>query len=260
MNEQFFKEIIYSLNRRDCLWIICSILLFLLFNYMITKWIWNDKIQNEKGNGIPNNEIEDTKKPQFDQRLNNNLRRKMRNEELATKQKVNAKHARNQRKAAHEAKKRLKELKQELYEKKINEKVLEKLVEKKKALAQEQREYEKWKLKIDIQETGKEFEFEDENLNYEYTNLSNFINVIISEKITNVNNLSVEFRLSIEDVISRIRQLEEQDIIDGVLTDKGQYIFISEKEWEGIDYYINKNGQVSKTEDLALICNNVIVV
>lgn len=261
MNEQFLKEIIYSLSRNDCLWIICSILFFLFFNYSITKWIWNNQIQNNKEkNEIPNNGTEDKKTPQIYQRFNKNLRRKIRNEELAIKQKANAKHARNQRKEAYEAKKRLKEAREELYEKKINEKVLEKLVEKKKLLAQEQKEYERWKRKIDIQGTGNEFEFEDENLNNEYMNLSNFINVIISEKITNINDLSVEFRLSIDDVISRIRQLEEQNIIDGVLTDKGQYIFISEKEWEGINYCISKNGQVSKTKDLAQICNNLIGV
>lgn len=259
MDEQLFKEIIHSLSKKDYLWIICSISFFLLFNYYITKWIWVDDFQSfqNKDNTI-NNGLENKTNPLLNQKLNDNLRKKIRNEELANKQLINAKQARKQRREASEAKKKLKEVKQELYENKINKNILEKLIEKNKTLIREQKEYEKWKPEFDINETGNEFEFEDEKLNIEYASLSKFLNVIISGKITDINNLSIEFRISTEDVISRIQQLEEKGIIDGVLTDKGQYIFINEEEWESINFQINKNGKISKTKDLVFICNNVI--
>ncbi|OII74615.1 uncharacterized protein cubi_00168 [Cryptosporidium ubiquitum] len=259
MNEQLLKKIIFSLNRKDYFLIISSILFFLIFNYYITKWIRNKdfkSVQNEIS--TPNNDIESKINLLVGQKLNNNLRKKIRNEELANKQLINAKQARKQRREANEAKKKLKEVKQKLYEEKINKKVLERLVEKNKALLQEQKQYERWKFEMDISEAGNEFEFEDEGLNSEYTSLRNFLNAITSEKIADINNLSAEFRISIEDVISRIRQLEEQGIIDGVLTDKGKYIFISEKEWESIKLCIEKDGKISKTKDLVLICNYVI--
>ncbi|KAH8584661.1 putative coiled coil [Cryptosporidium sp. chipmunk genotype I] len=259
MNEQLLREIIYSLSRKDYLLIICSFLLFLLFNYYITRWIWGNNFPScQNKSSTRNHEIEIKTNSEVNQKLNKNLRKKIRIEELAKKQIINAKQARKQRREAYEAEQKLKEMKHELYENKINIKVLERLSERKKALIREQKEYEKWKLEIDINDTGDEFEFEDENLNSEYTNLSNFINTITKEKVKNINDLSVEFKISIEGVISRINQLEEQRIIDGVLTDKGQYIFISEKEWENINFRINKDGKVSKSKDLVLICNNVI--
>ncbi|EAK88421.1 hypothetical protein [Cryptosporidium parvum Iowa II] len=261
MAEHLLKEIIFSLSKKDYVWIACSFLSFLLVNYYITKWIWGSNLTSSQNEGSTRgHEILTTINTTDNQKLNNSLKRKIRIEELASKQLINAKQARKHRREAYEAKQRLKAVKCELHENKINKKVLEKLSERKKALICEQKEYEKWKLKINIDETGNEFEFGDEDLNSEYENLSKFINAITREKITNINDLSVEFNISIEDVISRINQLEEQKIIDGVITDKGQYIFISEQEWEGINFCINKNGKISKSKDLTLICNDVIAM
>ncbi|KAK9174366.1 DDRGK domain protein [Cryptosporidium meleagridis] len=261
MAEHLLKEIIFSLSKKDYVCITCSFLSFLLFNYYIIKWIWGSNFTSPKNEGNnQGHEIETRTRTIDNQKLNNSLKKKIRIEELVKKQLINAKQARKQRREVYEAKQRLKAVKNELRENKINKKVLEKLSEREKALICEQKEYEKWKLKININETGNEFEFGDESLNIEYENLSKFINAMTREKITNINDLSVEFNISIEDVISRISQLEEQKIIDGVITDKGQYIFISEQEWEGINFSINKNGKISKSKDLTLICNDVIAM
>ncbi|KAJ1605559.1 putative coiled coil protein [Cryptosporidium canis] len=253
-----YIEILYSLNKGDCLWIFCSILLFTLLNYSIVKWFLSGQTKYGRKRSDILNEIEHESLATINEKINERLRKKIKNEKLAIKQKSNAKDARNQRKELYESKKRLNEIKQELYENKINSKILERLSEQKKLLLQEQRDYDKWKHNIDLQESGNELEFEDENMNNEYLSLRNFIGTIIYDKITNINNISAEFKLSIDDVILRIHQLEEQNLIDGVLTDNGQYIFIDEKEWDNLSCCISEHGKVSKAKDLARICNNII--
>ena len=47
-----------------------------------------------------------------------------------------------------------------------------------------------------------------------------------------LEDLAGEFKLSTKDVIDRIKSLEELKILNGVIDDRGKYIYITEKEME----------------------------
>ncbi|KAF7457713.1 DDRGK domain protein [Cryptosporidium felis] len=257
MRRRLIDNIVCSLRWNDWLSIICSFIFIYIFNSFVIKWLRNEYEQK-----YPKNQT-DTDNTHFKReafaksmKFNNTSLKKIRNEELAEKQKNNAKLARQQKREAFELKERLKEIKQEIYEKKINEKIIERLLENKRVFMQEKNEYEKWKSKIEICESGREFEYD--KLECEYKDLMDFINTVVSRKVTDINELSAEFQIKVEEVISRIHQLEEQEIIEGLLTEKGQYIYINESEWEYISANIDKYGKMTKSKDLTTICNRAI--
>ncbi|SBT35230.1 conserved Plasmodium protein, unknown function [Plasmodium ovale wallikeri] len=83
--------------------------------------------------------------------------------------------------------------------------------------------------------------------------LSCFLNFIKLKKYVNITELSVKFQTTTE-----LEELEEQDMINGVLDEKGNYIYLSQEEINKLCFEIQTKGKVNTHEDFVNICNKVI--
>lgn len=118
---------------------------------------------------------------------------------------------------------------------------------------QEEEEYNKWKHMFAVEEKGlqKDSETEEQNL------MQRFIDYIKLRKVAMLEDLAAEFKLSTKDVINRIKSLEELKILNGVIDERGKYIYITNKEMEAVINYIRSKGRVTRS-DLLIECNKII--
>lgn len=135
-------------------------------------------------------------------------------------------------------------LEKEMEEKKIQEEIKQK----------EQEEYEKWKQDFVVEKTGEESK---EELSQSQSRLSEFINYIQSHKVVPLEDLASEFSIRVGDAIDRIKALEKDDRLSGILDDRGKYVFITPEEFSKVAELIKKTGRISKG-DLVRECNKII--
>jgi hypothetical protein len=108
-------------------------------------------------------------------------------------------------------------------EQKKEEDAMNKLKEEQKK--KEEEEYNKWKDFMAVQDEG------EENVDNNSEDLINdFINYIKLRKVVNLEDLSGEFKLSASDLVDRLKHLESQGRICGIIDDRGKYIYMTEKE------------------------------
>lgn len=128
------------------------------------------------------------------------------------------------------------------------EKEEKRLEEERKRLQEEKerREYEeylKMKEAFSIEEEGYEQgEEEDEN------SLQKFVNHIKDAKVVIIEDLAARFKLKTQAVIDRIQDLQKDDILTGVMDDRGKYIYVSQDEMEAFAKFIKQRGRVSLSE------------
>ena len=123
---------------------------------------------------------------------------------------------------------REKEMKRE-EEKKKEEMILNQLKEEK--LKKEQEEYDKWKDAFTVAEEG------EDNVDINSEDLINdFINYIKLRKVVSLEDLSSEYKLNANDIVERLKYLENQGRICGIIDDRGKYIYMNEKELQVIKY------------------------
>lgn len=92
----------------------------------------------------------------------------------------------------------------------------------------------------------------------EYANkLNQFVEVIEADKVTLLEDLATEFKLSSKDVADRIKRLEELGRLNGIADDRGKYIHITNEEYDAVTNFIKKKGRINKN-DLLHECNRVI--
>ena len=60
--------------------------------------------------------------------------------------------------------------------------------------------------------------------------------------------MAINFKLSNKNVIQRIRDIEASGIIQGILDDRGKYIYISKEEIEGLLNCVKHKGKLTKAE------------
>lgn len=60
--------------------------------------------------------------------------------------------------------------------------------------------------------------------------------------------MAVNFKLGNKAVIQRIKDLETNGIIQGVLDDRGKYIYITKEEIEGLINCVHHKGKLTRTE------------
>ena len=51
-----------------------------------------------------------------------------------------------------------------------------------------------------------------------------------------------------QDVIDRVKDLQEEGRLSGVMDDRGKFIYITEEEYEAVARFIRQRGRVSLTE------------
>lgn len=122
----------------------------------------------------------------------------------------------------------------------------EKEEEEKRLLAeQKQREYEKYlkaKKLFVVEEEGFEANVDSADTQ---NKLVDFINYIKEKKIVMLEELAGEFKMRTQDVITRIQELLDGEQIEGVIDDRGKFIYITQDELNSVAKFIRQNGRVS---------------
>ena len=140
------------------------------------------------------------------------------------------------------------ELQRELEEEKeLKEK--EREDEEKRLLAeQKQKEHEQYlkaKKLFVVEEEGFE---QNLDTNENQNKLIDFINYIKDKKIVMLEELAGEFKMKTQDVITRIQELLDSEQLEGVIDDRGKFIYITQDELNSVAKFIKQNGRVSITD------------
>ena len=72
-----------------------------------------------------------------------------------------------------------------------------------------------------------------------------------------LEELSAQFKMKTHDVIDRIKALESDGMLNGILDDRGKFIYLTENEIKGVVDFINQRGRIS-IFDLAQESNKLI--
>lgn len=116
---------------------------------------------------------------------------------------------------------------------------------------QEYEEYLKLKQAFSVEEEG--FEEEDESSNL----LQDFIKYIKDNKVVVIEDVAGHFKMKTQAAIDRIKDLQKEGTISGVIDDRGKFIYISEEELNAVAKFIKQRGRVSISE-LAESSNKLI--
>lgn len=186
--------------------------------------------------------------------------------------KVGAKKRRKLEMKAEKRKEREREL-EEREERKQREKQLEELrkkeeqkvkeeeqkkEEEEKALKEEQEkkeleEYLKLKATFSVEEEG----FDQEENADESNKFQEFIDYIKNQKVVLLEDLASRFKLKTQDTIDRVQELLAQEVLVGVIDDRGKFIYITKEELESVAQFIRQRGRVSIAE--LVECSNSLI-
>ncbi|XP_030767608.1 DDRGK domain-containing protein 1 [Sitophilus oryzae] len=118
---------------------------------------------------------------------------------------------------------------------------------------EEYEEYLKMKEAFSVEEEG----FDEGEQADEQNLLQEFVNYIKQNKVVIIEDLAAHFKLKTQSCIDRIKDLQQDDILTGVIDDRGKFIYVSEKEMEAVAKFIRQRGRVS-IADLAENSNQLI--
>jgi DDRGK domain-containing protein 1 len=112
----------------------------------------------------------------------------------------------------------------------------------------EEEQYNEWVGAFSVEDTGSV-----EQLTAEESQglLQQFVDYIEQRKVVELDELAAEFSLKTAEVVERIKQLEESDMLTGVLDDRGKYIFITPQEFQQVAAFIKRRGRVSISDIVA---------
>lgn len=105
----------------------------------------------------------------------------------------------------------------------------------------EHEEYLKMKEAFKVEEEG----FEEGEAGDEQNLLQEFVNYIKTQKVCVLEDLAAHFKLKTQAVIDRIKDLQNDNILTGVIDDRGKFIYISQEEMEAVVKFIKQRGRVS---------------
>lgn len=108
------------------------------------------------------------------------------------------------------------------------------------------------KAEFEVQEEG----FDEEEQNQEEL-LQNFIDYVKTNKVVVLEDLAAHFKLKTQAAIDRIKDLQKENRLSGVIDDRGKFIYISEEELKAVVKFIRQRGRVSIAE-LAEQSSNLI--
>ena len=87
--------------------------------------------------------------------------------------------------------------------------------------------------------------------------IQNFVNYIKLRKVVSLEDLSGVFKVNPNDLVERLKILESQGRIAGIVDDRGKYIYMTERELAAIEKIFMQRGRISKAE-LIKECNKII--
>lgn len=105
----------------------------------------------------------------------------------------------------------------------------------------EQEEYDQWKNFIEVEEVGEEEEGGSEDL-------SKFIDYVRIRKVVMLDEVGAHFGINSKEAAARLEELENAEMLSGVIDDRGKFIYITEDELQSVKKYIEKRGRVSRAE------------
>jgi len=218
----------------------------------------NERLRQERGENSDEDEIDSEEEARRQEKID-------REKELGIFKKKGAKHAakleakeekRLQREALEKERKEAKEKQLEEWaeqdrlkeEEKERERLEEEerlriLEEKRKA---EEEAYNAMKVDFEIEEEGEVNT--DEQLSKEADLLNQFVEHIKTKKIVYLEELASNFSLKTQDCIDRIKQLLEDEILSGVIDDRGKFIYVTNEEMQAVADFVMKTGRVSKQD------------
>ncbi|CAF2996951.1 unnamed protein product [Rotaria sp. Silwood2] len=146
---------------------------------------------------------------------------------------------------------RQKELEEEQHEKEQEEE------ERRKKEERERKEYEEYlelKKGFTIEEEGHDQNPDDVD---NESALYQFVEYIKTAKFMYLDELAAQFKLRTQDVIDRLKYLQETGTITGLFDDRGKYIYLTRDEMERVTKAIRQRGRISFS-DLSKISNELI--
>lgn len=75
--------------------------------------------------------------------------------------------------------------------------------------------------------------------------------------MVSLEDLSTRFKISNKEVVQRIKDLEAQARLTGVIDDRGKYIYLTVKELDGILNLIRSQGKITRA-DLVTECSRIV--
>ena len=165
-------------------------------------------------------------------------------------------------------KKREEQINEERKQQEEREMIEEKRKEEEERMAREEKEkrehdeYMKMKEAFSVEEEG----FEEGDAGNEQNLLQEFVNYVKSQKVVVIEDLAAKFQLKTQSTIDRIKDLQNDEILTGVIDDRGKFIYVSQPEMDAVAKFIRQRGRVSITElaehscDLINLSGNVAQV
>jgi hypothetical protein len=106
-------------------------------------------------------------------------------------------------------------------------------------------EYLKMKEAFAVEEEGYD---EDAEETQTTNKLQLFIEYIQNQKVVLLEDLAGHFQMKTQDVINRVQDLLAQEILVGVIDDRGKFIYITKEELESVAKFVRQRGRVSIAE------------
>ena len=145
------------------------------------------------------------------------------------------------RKDAYEARRAAKDAEREAQEKAQEEAMLRAAQERE---AREQEEAEKWMHMFSVQDAGEDAISRDQGEEL----MKNMVEYIKTKKMVPLEDIAAHFGIRTAEVIEKVRLLESDRKITGIMDDRGKYIYISDEEMKKVAEYIRKKGRIAISE------------
>lgn len=189
----------------------------------------------------------------FDAKIGAKKRAKMEAKAEKKAQREAEEHARQDRKKRDE---KAEEERKKVEEKERAEEKRKEEEEKKAREEKERKEYEeylKMKEAFSVEEEG----YEEGEAGDEQNLLQEFVTYIQNQKVVLIEDLAARFKLKTQAAIDRIKDLQNDNILSGVIDDRGKFIYVSQEEMEAVAKFIKQRGRVS-IQELAENSNQLI--
>lgn len=177
---------------------------------------------------VPDNKIGTKKRAKLEAKAEKKAKREAA-EQLIQEQKKKEEQLMQQRRKQEEEEKRLEEEEKRLREEKEK---------------REHEEYLKMKEAFSIDQEG----FEEGDPEDEQNLLQEFVKYIKAQKVVIIEDLAAKFKLKTQSAIDRIKDLQADEILTGVIDDRGKFIYVSQEEMEAVAKFIKQRGRVSISE------------
>ena len=118
---------------------------------------------------------------------------------------------------------------------------------------QKELEYQKWKGHFEVEDAGA---LESESVD-EDNLLGRFVDYIQKRKIVDLQELAADFKLPAKDVIARIRDLDKEGRLTGIIDDQGRYVYLSMDELRTLAGLMKSRGRIG-LRDFVLETNRLV--